>query len=58
MEGFLGLEEVEQVKHLCVNRRSKFVENDEVHPRQMLGKSALVPLRILVSSRLTRSTTL
>lgn len=37
---------------------AEFVENDEVHPGEVIGDASLTPARVSASSRLTRSTTL
>lgn len=43
---------------LSKRKISEFVQNDEVHAALMLGEPPCRPLRVSVSRRLTRSTTL
>ena len=52
--------EVEQQLAAGLSKRevAEFVENDEVYPGQMLSDATLPALRVSISSRLTRSTTL
>jgi hypothetical protein len=53
-------DEVEQQLAAGLSERqvAEFFEDEEVQPGQMLGDATLPPLRVSVSSRLTRSTTL